>query len=215
MELDSFAIYGIPPLQPMVPTGHSGADGVKPCAIAVGPQWTYTLPESHSGLGAIHSLVTYEITTGGDRRNVITQCALLTGRFLHIFKISIGPHDCVDIDLVSHRGSQGPPAATIRVWRAVWFEPAIGMLKTCTFIMGQNDNVTHLLGNLDRGSGLDASCTKFKSIQFPKDYTEDVINMSFDESLGCICILLCCGEHWFYVLYIDTPQVSLVVMDMV
>ena len=37
VEPDSFAIYGIPPLQPMVPTGHAGADGVKPCAIAVGP----------------------------------------------------------------------------------------------------------------------------------------------------------------------------------
>jgi hypothetical protein len=215
VEPDSFAIYGIPPLQPMVPSGHAGADGAKPCAIAVGPQWTYTLPKSQSGVSAIHSLVTYEITTGGDRRNVIARCAILTDRFLHVFKICIGPHDCVDVDLVSRRGSQGPPAAAIGVRRAVWFEPAIGMLKTCTFITGQNDDVTRLLGDLDSGSGLDASRTKFGSIQFPKDYTEDVIDMSFDESLGRICVLLCCGEYWFYDLNIDTPRVSLVVMDMV
>jgi hypothetical protein len=29
VEADSFAIYGIPPLQPMVPTDCAGADGVK------------------------------------------------------------------------------------------------------------------------------------------------------------------------------------------
>ena len=66
VEADSFAIYGIPPLQPMVPTDRAGADGVKPRAIAVGPQWTYTLPESHSEVRTIHSPVTYGITTGND-----------------------------------------------------------------------------------------------------------------------------------------------------
>src|ERR1700733_6675945 len=179
VEADSFAIYGIPPLQPMVPTDCAGADGVKPRAIAVGPQWTYTLPESHSGARTIHSPVTNEITTDGDRRNVIARCAILTDHFLPIFKICIGPHDCVDVDLVSHGGSPKLPAAAIGVRHAVWFEP-INILKTCTFIItGQDNDTTRLLGDLDGGLGLDALCIKLGSIRFPTDYTEAVIDMSF------------------------------------
>jgi len=63
------------------------------------------------------------------RCNVTARCAILTD---HIFKICIGPHDCVDIDLVSHRGIPKLPAAAIGIWHAVWFEPEINMLKTCT-----------------------------------------------------------------------------------
>ena len=85
------------------------------------------------------------------------------------------------------------------------------MLKTCTFII-TGQNATRPLGGLGRGSGLDASCIKLRSIQFPTDYTEGV---SFDEPLGRICVLLHCGEYWFYDLNIDTPRVSLVVMDVI
>jgi hypothetical protein len=163
----------------------------------------------------IHSPVTNEITTDGDRRNVIARCAILTDHFLHIFKICIGPHDCVDVDLVSHGGSPKLPAAAIGVRHAVWFEP-INILKMCTFIItGQDNDTTRLLGDLDGGLGLDALCIKLGSIRFPIDYTEAVIDMSFDEPLGRICVLLRCGEYWFYDLNIDTPRVSLVIMDVV
>ena len=147
---------------------------------------TMDLHSSQVTVRTIHSPVTNEITTGAMSPHDVL---ILTD---HVFKICIGPHDCVDVDLVSRRGSPKLPAAAIGVRHAVWFEPAIDMLKTCTFIItGQNDDATRPLGDLDRGSGLDASCIKLRSVQFPTDYTE---GMSFDEQLGRICVLLCCRE---------------------
>jgi hypothetical protein len=118
--------------------------------------------------------------------------------------------------VITNRGTPKLPAAAIGVRHAVWFEPDTNMLKTCTFIItSQDDDATGLLGDLDSGFGLDASCIKLGSIQFPKDYTEAVIDMSFDEPLGRICVLLRCGEHRFYDLNIHTPRARLVVMDVV
>ena len=52
-------------LQPVVPTDHAGADGVKSCVFAVGS--TMDLHSSRVTVRTIHSPVTNEITTDGDK----------------------------------------------------------------------------------------------------------------------------------------------------
>lgn len=216
VEAESLAIYGIPPLQPMAVGDRAGGDEIEPCVIAVGPQWFYQLPNWHRS-HMTRTPVTSEITTtASGERNIIARCAILVPGCLRIFKVSIGAHDYVDVDLVSHSIDTGKDTAGAMGYRrAVWCEDTIdgkNTLKTCTFtITGQNDDTIRLLGNLDGGSGSDA-CIKFGSIQWVKHHTEDVIDISFDESLGRICVILCCEES--YDLDMDT-RISLVVMDVV
>jgi hypothetical protein len=204
-----FAIYGIPPLHPMADYG----EGMEPHVIAVGPQWTYRIERAHYGLYTPCSPVTIEVTGG---RN-IARCAIMANSFLCIVKISIG-HDCVDVDLVSHRivaddGSE-KGAAAIGSRRAVWYEHTADgedILKTCTFITDKENDTTLLLGKLD---AWDAP-VKLGSIRFAKEPTDDIRDFSFDESSGRICVLLCCGEYSFYNHAPDNPRINLVILDSV